>query len=219
MFDSILLETQSINAHREPLGRVGGSPYFWFFKRVFDVVVSLALVPALVTTALALVVLNPFFNRGSLFFVQERMGKHCKPFRAIKFRTMVHVAEIVRSHDDPIEMDRITVLGKFLRNSRLDEVPQIINVLKGDMSLIGPRPDYYRHASYFLEHVAGYRERHMVRPGISGLAQVNLGYAVGIEATAAKVNADTYYLANAGFRLEAAIFLETLRTVFLRLGA
>lgn len=190
---------------------------FSVFKRGFDILLSLALLPVLIGIALTLLVLNPFFNKGSLLYVQPRMGRNCRAFTAYKFRTMTDGA--VRGADEPLERNRITRLGGFLRRSRLDEVPQILNVLKGDMSLIGPRPDYYDHAVAYLDVIQGYRERHLVRPGISGLAQTEIGYVEGIEATRRKVQADLYYITHAGFALEAWVFWRTLLTVFGRVGA
>ena len=199
--------------------RVSGNRGFWATKRLFDIAMSLALLPVMLALMPVLLLLNPFFNRGRLFFVQERMGRDCRPFRAIKFRTMTHVAEIRRKHDEPIELDRITQLGRFLRRTRLDEVPQILNVLKGEMSLIGPRPDYYEHAVKYAEIIPGYRARHAVRPGISGLAQVGLGYAEGLEATRAKTAVDHYYIEHAGFRLDTVIALKTVQAVLFGAGA
>lgn len=192
---------------------------FGIAKRGFDIGMSIALLPVLIMLMVGLALLNPFMNRGSLFFVQQRMGRDCKPFRAYKFRTMTSGSAIPRGPDDPLERDRITRLGGFLRCSRLDEVPQILNVLKGDMSLIGPRPDYYDHAVAYLDTIQGYRERHLVRPGISGLAQTEVGYVEGLEATRTKVQADLYYITNAGFALEAWIFWRTLMVVFRGTGA
>ena len=191
---------------------------FGALKRVFDILMSLFLMPVLIGLMVVLLVLNPFFNKGSLFFVQSRMGRNCRAFRAIKFRTMIE-AQVTRGPNDPLERDRITRLGGFLRRTRLDEVPQILNVLLGDMSLIGPRPDYYDHAVTYLETVQGYRERHLVRPGISGLAQTEVGYVEGIEATQRKVQADLFYITHTGFALEAWIFWRSLMTVFGRAGA
>ena len=188
-------------------------------KRGFDIFLCVAMLPILLMLMLGLLLLNPFFNKGSLLFVQPRMGRDCLSFRALKFRTMTAENGAVRGPNDPLEQDRITPLGRFLRQSRLDEVPQILNVLKGDMSLIGPRPDYYDHAVAYLDQVQGYRERHLVRPGISGLAQTEVGYVEGVEATRRKVQADLYYISNAGFALESWIFWRTLLTVFGRHGA
>ena len=126
---------------------------------------------------------------------------------------------IERDAHSPLEEDRITPLGKLMRKARFDELPQIFNVLKGDMSLIGPRPYYIEHAQYFVEHVPGYRERHIVRLGISGLAQTEIGYAEGVHATRNMVAADLYYIENRSFRIETWIFLRTISVVVGRGGA
>ncbi|MDK3017758.1 sugar transferase [Pseudodonghicola flavimaris] len=187
-------------------------------KRAFDICFSLLLLPVLGLAALSLVVLNPLANPGNIIFSQIRMGRGCKPFVAYKFRSMTAVTRMRRGADDPLETDRITRLGRVIRKFRIDELPQIINVLKGDMSLIGPRPDYIHHARKYLRDVPGYRHRHAVRPGISGLAQTEVGYIHGIEALAKKVRADIYYINNSGFSLELWIFWRTLITVFGRQG-
>ena len=191
---------------------------FWINKRVFDIFISILLLPLLILCSCFLLVLNLFFNPGSLFFIQERMGKNCCSFYAIKFRTMVPIEKITRQYDDPIELDRIKTFGKFIRKSRIDELPQIFNVLKGDMSLIGPRPDYYLHALEFLKKVEGYRKRHDIRPGITGLSQIRLGYAEGVKATADKVNVDNYYIQNAGYVIELKIISNTMLTIIKGLG-
>ena len=191
---------------------------FWINKRVFDIFISILLLPLLILSSCFLLVLNLFFNQGSLFFIQERMGKNCCSFYAIKFRTMVPVEKITRQYDDPIELDRIKPFGKVIRKFRLDELPQIVNILKGDMSLVGPRPDYYSHALEFLKKVEGYRKRHDIRPGITGLSQIRLGYAEGLKATADKVNVDNYYIQNAGYVIELKIILNTMLTIIKGLG-
>lgn len=106
-----------------------------------------------------------------------------------------------------------------MRKTRIDELPQILNVLKGEMSLIGPRPDFYEHACVFVTTIPRYAERHVVRPGISGLAQVDLGYAVGSTATRKKVEKDLHYIQHAGFLMEARLFLATIVTVVIMAGA
>lgn len=191
---------------------------FWINKRLFDITVSLLLLPLLLAISIILPFLNYFFNSGNLFFVQDRMGKNCCVFYAVKFRTMVPAKEITRKYDDPIETNRITSLGKILRKTRIDELPQILNVLKGEMSLIGPRPDYYIHALKYLENVEGYRERHTVRPGISGLSQIRLGYIVGLEETAKKASIDNYYIDNVGYILELKIITNTIFTIIRGMG-
>lgn len=191
---------------------------FWVAKRMFDISLGLILFVLMLLVIPIIWVSNLFYNRGTLFFIQERMGRNCKPFRAIKFRSMTHVVEITRGYDDPIEIDRITPFGHFLRKTRLDELPQVLNVLRGDMSLIGPRPDYFEHAIVYADIVPGYCARHSVRPGISGLAQVSLGYVEGVEATRAKTNVDQFYIANAGFELDMKIAVKTIQAVFCRVG-
>jgi lipopolysaccharide/colanic/teichoic acid biosynthesis glycosyltransferase len=147
------------------------------------------------------------------------MGRGCRPFRAWKFRTMAPAPEIRRGAFDALEEHRITPLGRWLRRSRLDELPQVWNVLRGEMSLIGPRPDYLQHALVYLDQVPGYRERHAVRPGISGLAQTELGYVDGIEGVRAKVALDLHYVRHASPALDLWIAWRTLRVVIGRQGA
>jgi len=198
--------------------RTFGNKMFWFNKRLFDIFISLLLIPLLLLFSIIVLFFNYFFNKGSLLYIQDRMGKNCTIFSAIKFRTMVSVKEITRSYDDPIEINRITSFGKILRKSRIDELPQIINVLKGEMSLIGPRPDYYIHALEYLKNVKGYRERHIIRPGITGLSQIRLGYAEGLEATAKKASVDNYYIQNVNYIIELKIIGNTLITILRGLG-
>jgi lipopolysaccharide/colanic/teichoic acid biosynthesis glycosyltransferase len=195
-----------------------GRKFYWFSKRVFDIIVSLILLPVLIFFTLILIMFNLFFNKGSIFYRQKRMGVNCSCFIAIKFRTMTNINIIQRKFDEPVEEHRITFLGQILRKTRVDELPQILNVLKGEMSLIGPRPDYYEHALIFLDEIKEYRVRHIIRPGISGLAQIRLGYAQGIEATRNKVKVDIYYIQNANWSLDLKIFFYTIITIFKGLG-
>lgn len=184
-------------------------------KRIFDVVFSAVfLLPSIVFVAACLLTLNPIFNPGPLLYRAKRMGRDCRPIRVFKFRTM-HPARNgeTRGPDDPLEVERITALGAFVRRSRIDELPQILNVFRGEMSLIGPRPDDWHHACAFLADVPGYRHRHGVRPGISGLAQIELGYVHGREGAAAKTALDLQYIRSADLRLDAWILWQTIRTV------
>lgn len=197
---------------------ISANNLYWFFKRFSDLIISFLLLPLLVFCTILIVCLNVFYNRGKIFFIQKRMGKNCKPFFAIKFRTMSNATIINRKHSDPVETERITSLGHYLRKVRLDELPQIINVIKGDMSLIGPRPDYYEHAVIFLNTIPEYRMRHVIRPGISGLAQIRLGYAEGIKATKNKSKIDLFYIDNACFYLDIKIFIATLLTIIRGFG-
>lgn len=196
-------------------GRAGRSA-----KRIFDVTFVVLALPVLAIAALVLACANPIWNPGPLLYRQTRMGKDCRPFTAYKFRSMRGGGTVsARGPADPLERDRITPLGRYIRRIRLDELPQFINILKGDMSLIGPRPDYWDHAIHYIERVPGYRERHVVLPGITGLAQVNMGYAEGFEDTFRKVRYDLDYIHGASLRLEAHVFWRTLVVLSTGFGA
>jgi lipopolysaccharide/colanic/teichoic acid biosynthesis glycosyltransferase len=192
---------------------------FVLFKTVFDVVGSLILIAATLVMGAVLLVLNPFYNPGPLFYVQTRMGRGCKPFRTIKFRTMLPAPVVERGAFDGIERHRITRMGHALRRLRLDELPQGINVLRGQMSMIGPRPDYYEHACVYLDILPRYRDRHGVLPGITGLAQTEVGYAEGIEAVRRKVAADLTYIQRRSIRLDLWIAWRTVQVVLRRQGS
>lgn len=190
-----------------------------FSKAAFDVVVSLLLLLPLAMVAVFLLCANPFFNAGPLVFRQTRMGQDCRPFTAFKFRTMTVARAGTRGAFDALEVDCITGLGRVLRKMRLDELPQIINVLRGEMSLIGPRPDSYDHACVYLQKVPGYAQRHSVIPGISGFAQTEVGYVDGLDGIERKVRADLYYLRHASFRFDMWITWRTLCVVLGRKGS
>lgn len=188
-------------------------------KRACDIIGAALLLPLLGIFTGVLLVFNPFFNRGPILFVQDRMGFQCKPFAAIKFRSMTDAKGQARGAYDLLETDRITALGRILRKTRIDELPQIINVLRGEMSLIGPRPDYYDHACVYLHEVPGYRARHQVMPGISGLAQTEVGYVDGLDGIHRKVAADLHYIAHATLAFDLWITWRTLVVVFARRGS
>ena len=229
----MLVGSQALQPDGAPLLRGGGSPGradaaqhaaaatgpFWRSKRVFDVVLTIAGAPVVLAVGSALLLANPVVNRGPLLFWQRRMGRGGRPFWAAKFRTMRPEDGAARGPDDPVEEDRITPLGRFLRRSRLDELPQFWNVLRGEMSLIGPRPDIYEHALHYAAEVPGYAERHSVRPGISGYAQVTLGYVEGSAFTYRKALKDRVYIEHACWALETRIILRTMRVMASGFGA
>ncbi len=188
-------------------------------KVIVDVTFTLLAVPIILAISLILLTVNPFFNPGPLFFFQDRMGKDGRKFRMWKFRTMLPAPELVRAHDAPLEVDRITSLGKFLRRTRIDELPNFFNVLMGDMSLIGPRPDAWSHALVHRNTIPHYRQRFRVRPGITGLAQVRGGYADCDNSIRRKASLDRIYADRADFGLDIYILLRTLRVVFTGFGA
>jgi lipopolysaccharide/colanic/teichoic acid biosynthesis glycosyltransferase len=202
-----------------PVKDPGGTRLFWVTKRTFDVTVALLGLPLLLTVALLLLVLNPLWNPGPLFYRQRRMARGCGVMVMWKFRTMRAGGEGSRGPEDPVEVDRITPFGWWLRRTRIDELPQLINVIGGDMSLIGPRPDAHDHARAYIESVPNYDRRYMLRPGISGLAQVKLGYAEGSEMVAAKTSYDLMYISNAGWRMEASVLFRTMLVILTGFGA
>jgi len=187
-------------------------------KHVFDSSFALLLLLPLSLIALALLALNPLLNRGPLMHYQMRMGRAGRPFVALKFRTMVPSAMPTRGAFDALEEDRISQLGRLMRKLRIDELPQVINVLRAEMSLIGPRPDLYDHARVYLQSVPGYAARYQIMPGISGYAQTEVGYVDGIEGIERKVAADLYYIAHASLRFDLWITWRTLCVVIGRKG-
>lgn len=188
-------------------------------KRVFDCILAVFLLAPLMMSAIVLVLLNPLMNTGPLVFRQQRMGHNCQPFTAFKFRSMLPATQASRGAFDALETDRITWLGRLIRRTRVDELPQVLNVLRGEMSLIGPRPDSYDHACVYVREIPGYAERHRVMPGISGYAQTEVGYVDGLEGVKRKVAADAYYIANATFLFDLWIVWRTLCVVLGRRGA
>ncbi len=197
------------NTYNISLGTFG----YRVFKRILDILTCTLFFPILLLISILLLFLNIFFNKGKIYYIQKRMGKNCKPFYVIKFRTMKTEDTISRKYSDPLEKERITKLGYLLRRTKIDELPQILNVLKGEMSLIGPRPDYYEHAISFLQYDPLYKSRHAIRPGISGLSQIRLGYAEGLSATKKKSKIDVYYIKNANIKLDLQILFATILIV------
>jgi lipopolysaccharide/colanic/teichoic acid biosynthesis glycosyltransferase len=223
------IQQQGIEAIVGPVAQVahGGNPAsiyhmtasFRVIKRTFDIVIAVLALPLILLTALILLIINPIWNAGPLFFMQTRMGRNCQPFRAMKFRTMRPAQQIMRGPDDPLEAERITSVGRFLRRNRIDELPQFFNIIFGQMSLIGPRPDYWDHATHYLDFIPGYRQRHVVRPGITGLAQVDGGYAEGVNATVEKTRHDLRYIRRAGLKMEMYVLWRTIYVVLTGFGA
>jgi lipopolysaccharide/colanic/teichoic acid biosynthesis glycosyltransferase len=169
-------------------------------------------------TAITLLFLNPLVNPGPVFFRQKRMGMNGKPFSIWKFRTMIPCNKCRRS-DGEVEKDRITPLGRILRHHRLDELPNFINVLRGEMSLIGPRPEMWDHAIEFIDIVPRYRERFCVLPGVTGLAQVRYGYADNSFSLRVKAKYDSIYVRKFGFKMDIYVLIRTVQVVLSGHGA
>jgi len=162
---------------------------------------------------------------GSAFFVQERLGFRGQTFKMIKFRTMRERNSIGDEHEKRADAmtkaddDRITRIGKLLRQTRMDELPQILNVLKGEMSWIGPRPEAKSLSAWYEQELPFYSYRHIVRPGITGWAQVNQGHVTSVDAVNAKLRFDFYYVKNISLWIDLLIVLKTARVIFTGLGA
>jgi sugar transferase (PEP-CTERM system associated) len=189
-------------------------------KRLSSVVISLAaltiLLPLLPLIALAIKLTSP----GPVIYRQKRVGYRGKIFNCYKFRTMRADAEaktgaVWAGTHDP----RITPVGRFLRKVRLDEVPQLWNVLKGDMNFVGPRPERPEFVTQLSDVVPYYQLRHMVRPGLTGWAQVRYSYGASMEDAKEKLRYDLYYMKHMSLGLDLLIVFETLKTVLLRRGA
>ena len=158
-------------------------------------------------------------SRGPAFFSQPRTGLNDRPFTMYKFRTMVVGADDdgpqFTAPDDP----RVTRVGRFLRSTRLDEIPQLVNVLKGEAALVGPRAEQLAFVQQFEKLIPFYRYRHLVRPGITGWAQVHSGYAADLNDTIEKLTYDLYYVRHMSPWLDLSILAKTLSTVVGRNGA
>jgi sugar transferase (PEP-CTERM system associated) len=191
-----------------------------FLKRAFDIVVSLALLvfsaPLLLVTACLIKLDSP----GPILYRQERVGYRGRVFTILKFRSMRADAERDGGPQWAAKADpRVTRVGAIIRKLRIDELAQVLNVLRGDMSFVGPRPE----RPYFVANLAAvvpyYNERHWVRPGITGWAQINYPYGASIEDARCKLSFDLYYVKNRSIFLDFVILLQTVRVIFWNYGA
>lgn len=203
--------------HPYPIAR--WSLRFRVFKRACDVGFALLAMPIVALMGAALLILNPFLNPGPLFFRQDRMGLGGQSFRIWKFRTMTECTVSRRGHHDPVEDHRITPLGGLLRRLRIDELPNFLNVLLGDMSLVGPRPDDLEHAKKYTETIPYYSERTRVKPGITGVAQVRMGYAADEGEVRRKARYDRMYVRRSCGRLDLSVIAQTFAVMVTGFGA
>ncbi|UZH54742.1 exopolysaccharide biosynthesis polyprenyl glycosylphosphotransferase [Salinimicrobium tongyeongense] len=196
-----------------PLSRSNNNKFYQFFHRLFDIVVSIV---GIIIGGLLLPFVyfgNMIGNKGSLFYEQERIGRSGKSFNILKFRTMRYNAEphgaVWATRNDV----RITRFGKFLRRSRLDEFPQFYNILKGEMSLIGPRPERPVFVKELSELIPFYDTRHFIKPGLTGWAQVMTDYADSHADSLEKLQYDLYYIKHRNIFLDITILIKTLSTI------
>lgn len=181
-------------------------------KRIFDIAVSVMTAVPAVPVVLVLAALIKL-DGGPVFYRQERVGQRGKPFQILKLRSMRPargaVGECWSSPDDP----RVTPIGRLMRRTHVDELPQIVNVLHGDMSIVGPRPEQPSLVRRLETSIPLYGVRHLVKPGITGWAQVRCGYAGSAAGSVLKASCDLYYVKHRSFGLDCLILFETLRTL------
>jgi exopolysaccharide biosynthesis polyprenyl glycosylphosphotransferase len=183
-------------------------------KRTFDLALALLLTPLATLLIILCGVAIKLNSKGPVFFIQERLGRYESPFNIIKLRTMADNAEKLSGPRWSFDNDpRITSVGRILRKTRLDEIPQLYNVIKGDMSFIGPRPIRKHFADLLAAKIPCYRLRFLTKPGLTGWAQVNCGYGSTVEGQKEKVKHDLFYLVHRSLRLDLLIVLKTIRIV------
>ena len=191
-----------------------------FVKRSFDVIVVATLVivalPVIIVTAMLIALEGP----GTIIYRQQRVGRGGNTFTLLKFRSMAMDAEKDgKAAWAAVNDERVTRVGRFIRRTRIDELPQLINVLRGEMSLVGPRPERPEFVTMLTEQIPFYAVRHSVKPGITGWAQVRHSYVATVDDTVKKLEYDIYYVKNNSLLLDMLILLETVRVVLLGEGA
>jgi lipopolysaccharide/colanic/teichoic acid biosynthesis glycosyltransferase len=201
------------------VGTLLPSPIYTVCKRLIDIVVVVAVLPVVLPLMAATAIAIRLDSPGPALFVQNRVGLGNRDFRIYKFRSMCADAEADGARLATEDDDRVTRVGRFIRQTRLDELPQLWNVLKGDMSLIGPRPEQRVFVDQFDEQIPFYIYRHVVRPGITGWAQVMQGYTSDADQTRVKIQHDFYYIKHFSLWLDILIVFKTVRIVFTGWGA
>lgn len=196
----------------EDLGTVAKKPMYDFLKRAFDIFFALVFLLLLAVPMLVIAIIVKLSSKGPVLYYQARLGLNGKPFNVIKFRTMRQDAEAAgiqwsMGDDDP----RITPVGRVLRKTHLDELPQLWCILVGNMSVVGPRPERPEYYEQFEQYIHGFRERLKVKPGMTGLAQVRGGYFLKPEE---KILYDVEYIKTRSIGLELRIILNTIKVVF-----
>lgn len=191
-----------------------------FLKKTMDIALALFGIIVFLPFGLIIALLIKLESKGPIFYTQERVGQNGKPFKIIKFRSMVNDAEKNATPQWAQKNDpRITRLGRFLRETRLDEVPQLINILKGEISFVGPRPERPYFVSELEKSIPFYSQRHVTKPGLSGWAQIRYRYGATVDDAVKKLEYDLYYIKNLSIFLDLMILLETIQVVLFRRGS
>ena len=200
-------------------GELKPSDLYIAFKRLLESALIIVTAPFSLALLLITMLAIKLDSKGPLFFTQQRVGKGAKVFTLYKLRSMTVGADSRGAQFASANDVRVTAVGKVIRKLRIDEIPQLLNVLKGDMALVGPRPEQASFVERFEQEIPMYSFRHVVRPGITGWAQVTQGYADDDDSTREKLSYDFYYVKNIGIWLDFLIILKTLKTILTGFGA
>jgi exopolysaccharide biosynthesis polyprenyl glycosylphosphotransferase len=201
-----------------PFSRSNQNHFYMLFVRLLEIITAIIGL-AFGFILIPIVILGNFIgNRGKLFYTQERVGKNGKVFNIVKFRTMIKDAENEGAVFATINDSRITPFGKILRKSRIDEFPQFYNILKGDMAVIGPRPERPVFVNEIAAVMPFYETRHVIKPGLTGWAQVNYSYGETIDDSLIKLQYDLYYIKHRSLFLDFNIMFKTLSTILFYRG-
>ncbi|MCW7482109.1 sugar transferase [Leptospira kanakyensis] len=194
------------------------SEFYEYIKRLIDIFSAVLLIPFFSPIFILIAILIKIESKGPALFIQPRMGFRGKVFPMLKFRSM-YIDKKGSGFTNPEDDPRITKIGKFIRKYRIDELPQIFNILIGQMSFIGPRPESFELSQWYEKDVPFFAYRHVVRPGISGWAQVEQGYAAEVEGMNVKLEYDFYYIKNFSFWLDLLITFKTIKTILTGFGS
>jgi exopolysaccharide biosynthesis polyprenyl glycosylphosphotransferase len=201
-----------------PFSRSNQNKLYLSLIRIFDIGLSVVGLFVGITLTPFIVLGNKIGNRGDLFYTQERVGKDGEIFNILKFRTMVQNAESNGAVFTVANDNRVTGFGKFLRKTRIDEFPQFLNILKGEMAIVGPRPERPFFVKAITAKMPFYETRHVIKPGLTGWAQVNYSYGESIEDSLIKLQYDLYYIKHRSVYLDLNIALKTITTVLFYRG-
>ena len=201
-----------------PFSRSNQNQLYLSIVRLLEILISIIGLAIGLVIAPLILLGNLIGNRGKFFYTQERIGKNGIPFKILKLRTMINNAEANGAVFTTINDSRITSFGKFLRKTRIDEIPQFFNILKGEMGVIGPRPERPVFVREIAEVMPFYETRHVIKPGLTGWAQVNYSYGETIDDSLIKLQYDLYYIKHRSIFLDINIVLKTFSTVLFYRG-
>nr|WP_262916224.1 exopolysaccharide biosynthesis polyprenyl glycosylphosphotransferase [Flavobacterium algicola] len=201
-----------------PFSRSNHNKLYLFVVRIIELIIATLGLGLVVVLLPFILIGNAIGNNGNLWYNQERIGKDGRPFKILKLRTMVKNAETKGAVFATLNDSRITAFGKFLRKTRIDELPQFVNVLKGEMAIIGPRPERTEFVELIAKNMPFYETRHIIKPGLTGWAQVNYSYGENIEDSLIKLQYDLYYIKHRSFFLDLNITFKTITTVLFYRG-